>query len=124
MSDVKKTVAEWEKEKAMLIDIPEGTEVQYTIINDEGKSELVKFDFDLNEEVTSDNFFEKFYTPQNRDKVRSVHHGDRQDWLEANEYEVNRANMLDTTLLTKAEKDAIEAEKQAEEAILTEGEVK
>jgi hypothetical protein len=113
MHDDKKTVAEWEEARAMLIDIPEGTEIVYPIEQPDGTMQQGKSEMDLSERLTSDQFFERFYAPANRPKVLSVHHGDRKAWLDTNGYNTSRDSMLDISLPSKAE---LESQAKADEA--------
>jgi hypothetical protein len=106
MHDDKKTVAEWEEARAMLIELPEGTEITYAHDKGDGTVENITSKFDLNEKLSSDEFFEKFYNPRIRPHVLSVNHGDRKEWLEVNGYETSRENMLRKRLLSKSVWDA------------------
>jgi hypothetical protein len=102
MNDDKKTVAEWEEAKGMLITIPLGEEITYSHDKGDGSMELVQSKFTLDEQLTSDEFFEKFYAPTTRSRVLSVNHADRKQWLTENDYEPSRENMLRKRLLSKA----------------------
>jgi hypothetical protein len=106
MSQDTKTVEDWEAQRGMLIELPLGTEITYAHDKGDGTVENITSKFDLNEQLSSDEFFEKFYNPRIRPHVLSVNHGDRKDWLEVNGYETSRDNMLRKRLLSKSVWDA------------------